>query len=136
METKKQEAIRLAWIEQIGEEAYKHNKVFISEEDGCMDYDLRFGGVINEIEIVSEDKASGWAKVRPKSLSGIENNNGWISILSEEDLKLERGYYWFKWKSADGEENIQIAIVDNRGINLYQEPTHYQPIQKPQPPIF
>ena len=29
--------------------------------------------------------------VRPKSLQGIENNNGWIKIESEKDLPKEKG---------------------------------------------
>jgi len=36
-----------------------------------IDYDLDFDGV---------------GKFRPKSLQGIENNNGWIKIESESDL--------------------------------------------------
>lgn len=72
----------------------------------------------------------------PKQLEGIGDNNGWIKIESEEDLKLDRGYYWFRYRDALGVENIKIAIVDNKGINLYHEPTHYQPIIKPLPPVY
>jgi hypothetical protein len=30
---------------------------------------------------------------RPKSLDGIENNNGWIKIESKDDLP-KKGKYW------------------------------------------
>lgn len=133
METKKQEAIRLAYGEYW--EKYKNDV----DENGFIyfsKYEETFlSDDVGEVEDTF-DYESERAGERPISLRGLSDNNGWISIESEEDLKLERGYYWFKWNSADGEENIQIAIVDNRGINLYQEPTHYQPIQKPNPPIF
>lgn len=132
-ETKKQEAIRLAW--GLLFEKYKES----INEDGYAKFGSTWGLDFYELKNNSDFEMKEWLGYyffRPKSLSGIEDNNGWISIESEEDLKLERGYYWFKWNSTDGEENIQIAIVDNRGINLYQEPTHYQPIQKPNPPIF
>jgi hypothetical protein len=35
---------------------------------------------------------------RPESLSGIEDNNGWINIESEADLPTEPGYYFTKMK--------------------------------------
>ena len=141
-ETKKQEAIRLAWVEAIGRVAYKYNKVFISEDHGCMDYDLRFGDVINEIEIVSEDKASGWAKVRPKSLSGIEDNNGWTSILSEDDLPKEEGSYFTltNYSKEIIERDYPIfsksMTIEDENKWWLENITHYQKIVKPSKPIF
>lgn len=73
-------------------------------------------------------------KIRPKSLQGIENNNGWIKIESEDDLPKEDKWYWVKKKS--GEEILsgyQIGVSKERWLS---EITHYQPIEKPKPPIY
>ena len=79
---------------------------------------------------------------RPKSLQGIENNNGWIKIESEEDLPKEYGEYYFRttynnmitysgWYSSSDKKfydrNHYFEIIDV---------THYQPIEKPKPPIY
>jgi len=71
----------------------------------------------------------------PKSLQGIETNNGWVKIESEADLPKdwEKIYYVF----ANGEVktyNWNPGQVQ-AGWN-YDEITHYQPIQKPKPPIY
>jgi len=66
---------------------------------------------------------------RNKSLQGIENNNGWIKIESEDDLPKEPEFYW---------------VIDKNGIMHqvhYKDITvrycsHYQLIQKPKPPIY
>lgn len=82
---------------------------------------------------------------RPISIRDIDNNNGWIKIESESDLpKITMGNkdykYWifhsdglisdlplswiftFKQMEKQGKTNNTI--------------THYQPIQKPKPPIY
>lgn len=80
--------------------------------------------------------------IRPKSLNGIENNNGWIKIESESDLpKLTIEYYVLK--------NGSLTTAYYRGNNRWIIPendfpktteihkiTHYQPIEKPKPPIY
>lgn len=81
----------------------------------------------------------------PYSLEGIDNNNGWIKIESEADLPKESGLYHVV---CFGVETI-LEFFDNskvKGfihigktyINRYNEigVTHYQPIQKPKPPIY
>jgi len=125
----KEEVIQEAWTDAVGVERYEYLK-----EELIFDGFLHFQPT--SLKSVDTKIIDGCPFYRPKSLSGIENNNGWIRVESEEDLKLERGYYWFKWNSVTGEENIQISLVDNRGINLYQEPTHYRPIVKPKPPLY
>ena len=73
-------------------------------------------------------------KYRPKSLHGIETNNGWIKIESEDDLKVKEGYYAVfntRWK------NDEISIIQIiEPYKLDSTITHYQPIIKPQPPIY
>jgi hypothetical protein len=82
-------------------------------------------------------------RIRPKSLAGIEHNNGWIKIESEEDLpkltikyhvvmngKLSKALYsgknrWF----VNGNDFPKTTEI--HGI------THYQPIIEPKhPPIY
>jgi hypothetical protein len=77
--------------------------------------------------------------VRPKSLHGIETNNGWIKIESEADLPKEKGDYW----CIDRFVNVNpyatffdpesFISLNERWMHRY---THYQPIIKPQPPIY
>ena len=78
-------------------------------------------------------------KIRPKSLQGIENNNGWIKIESENDLPKEDNWFYVfrldnsivlskfrkefnRWEVYEG--------LPTKGI------THYQTIIKPKPPIY
>ena len=75
---------------------------------------------------------------RPKSLTGIENNRGWIKIESEADLPKESGFYFGK----DYEFGTDIMYFDFetkkwKDLSLYiQQVTHYQPIVKPETPIY
>lgn len=68
---------------------------------------------------------------RPKSLKGIENNNGWIKIESEEQYdELENGEYeWY---------NIENGKYDKGDLWSYGVFTHYKIVPKiePQPPIY
>ena len=77
---------------------------------------------------------------RPRTIVGIEHNNGWIRIESEEDLPKESGLYFI----LDEDDNI---IHSEFEINFGQfftkdftydhyELTHYQPIVKPEKPIY
>lgn len=94
-------------------------------EENQIDYDLDFDGV---------------GKFRPKSLQGIENNNGWINIESEDDLPKESGVY----EACINEEyigRIRFSREFNEWSCIYDSdnlrfPSHYQPIIKPQPPIY
>lgn len=72
---------------------------------------------------------------RPKSLKSIENNNGWIRINSEEDLP-KNGNYWVIYN----DDTISDCVKENE---LFEDDeywlkniTHYQPINKPQPPLY
>lgn len=75
--------------------------------------------------------------IRPKSLQGIENNNGWFSI--NESLPNESGYYVMY-----NSENIMLLIELNSTTDfkslkqqfLKDGFTHYQPIIKPNKPHY
>jgi len=72
---------------------------------------------------------------RPKSLSGIETNNNWQKIESEADLPTEANQYW----SVTEKDNEPRLRWCNKFFNEYEDcgkVTHYQPIIKPQPPIY
>jgi hypothetical protein len=86
---------------------------------------------------------------RPKSLQGIENNNGWIKIESESDLPTCDGEYFVNakginnnkqffirsWLNAkkDFNDNWVFTEYPKEWLELY---SHYQPITKPKPPIY
>jgi len=74
---------------------------------------------------------------RPKSLQGIENNNGWIKIESEEDLPTTE----IDCHIIYNNNLMTFSVWDNVLKGFYigivkQNPTHYQPIIKPQPPLY
>jgi hypothetical protein len=137
----KEEKIREAWINTIGEENY--NSVLKNGE--FKDYGWR---KVKSIPMFTEDvyDVLKYSKImfsiRPKSLQGIENNNGWIKIESEEDLPEQGGSYYVT--RCDKVETA-VYVKDNRWLvkgndypktTILHSITHYQPIQKPQPPIY
>ena len=94
METNKQKAIREAWIELIGEENFKYISQFLNE-NGFTNRGKYHWLKSTFSENFIKDNFYVTVEIendrlfRPKSLQGIENNNGWISILSESDLPSE-----------------------------------------------
>ena len=76
-------------------------------------------------------------KIRPKSLQGIETNNGWIKIESEEDLPNYNDENFYNVHDIDNNETCYAKTFDElefmwkKGII-----THYQPIEKHKPPIW
>ena len=83
---------------------------------------------------------------QPRSLQGIENNNGWIRIESEEDLpkedkiechliinngsmELHGGFRRYS------KETFYFFNAKGEGF-LIDSVTHYQPIVKPEKPIY
>ena len=77
--------------------------------------------------------------VRPKSLQGIENNNGWIKIESENDLPTNTEVYHHGIMNGElicfklqHPLNLKRLYKDFQKDNV----THYQPIIKPELPIY
>ena len=126
----KQEAIKKAYSEY-----WEKVKDYV-DNDGYIDNSIpkfTFGQVKNlDLEYKND------VFFRPKSLQGIENNNGWVKIESEKDLPKESGLYFGK----DYEFGTDMTFFDfetkewedSNGYLL--NITHYQPIEKPKPPIY
>lgn len=72
--------------------------------------------------------------VRPKTLQGIEDNNGWIAIKSEEDLPKEEGKYLTHRKNGIIIEEY-FYLKNPFAWQKYYNVTHYQQITKPKPPL-
>lgn len=71
--------------------------------------------------------------IRPKSLSAIDDNNGWIRIESEDDLPKESFNYWIF--QSDLRAVTMKDFYDNKkyyGVKA----THYRPIVKPLKPLY
>lgn len=77
---------------------------------------------------------------RPKSLEGIENNNGWIKIESESDLPKEKFNYSFVYcLKPEIISSVQNNIVRNDQLEeLFEDEwiTHYKPVTKSAAPIY
>jgi len=73
-----------------------------------------------------------------KIIQAIEPQSKWIKIESEDDLPKENGIYWVV------KDDEIVCIEPKKPINFKKlwsdfkkdNITHYQPIQKPEPPIY
>nr|WP_297310389.1 hypothetical protein [uncultured Flavobacterium sp.] len=70
---------------------------------------------------------------RPKSLQGIEDNNSWIKVESEADLPKESYNYWI-FQNDGLIQSMKEYELNKKYYNI--EATHYQPIEKPKPPLY
>ena len=121
----KQEAIKKAYGE------YWENVKDYVDNDGWIDNSIpkfTFGQLKNlDLEYKND------VFFRPKSLQGIENNNGWIKIENEADLPKENTWCFIISKIA-GITHGEF-LIKNKDFWL-TDATHYQPIEKPKPPIY
>lgn len=106
-------------------------------EDGYLYLDREYDVYhIDDIVLVKKDYEIG--SIRPVSLSGIEDNNGWIKINSEDDLPKEDGYCWV----IDDSRAIWPAWYNASEHEFEEAPehwsryTHYKPIPDPDKPLF
>ena len=91
-----------------------------------------YGDITDKIDY--EIEYDGLGKFRPKSLRGIENNNGWIKIESAADLPKEDGFYWV----IDSEASEVIDRYFEKGNHDFfkQFSSHYHPVIKPDLPLY
>ena len=105
------------------------------DENGWLNWCHKKASLIKYMD-VSEIDFDG-IKQRPKSLQGIENNNGWTKIESEDDLpKTDLECYVTNniGRIQFGEfeaETQRFFVNDTRTF-----PTHYIPVVKPIFPIY
>lgn len=129
----KEEKIQEAWIEM--QSHIESEGIPNYNEDGW----AKYGGKQKSeyFKTLEEKQWLGYFFYRPKSLQGIEKNNGWIKIEIEEDLPKKEGIFYvydglnvttafYKYYSKD------FQFVEG----IVARPTHYQPIIKPQQPIY
>lgn len=63
-----------------------------------------------------------------------ENNNGWIKIDSEDQIKdFQNEFCWVIIKSGEVEKMYIHSSNKSFVLNMC---THYQPIEKPKPPLY
>ena len=72
-------------------------------------------------------------------IQGIENNNGWIRIESEDDLPKEGMHHSILLDSEciNGYRNYDVIVFYEVNAKFRKkEISHYQPIEPPKLPIF
>lgn len=87
----------------------------------------------NNIETKFVDKVEYW---RPKSLEGIEDNNGWVKIESEADLPKEDLQCWLIDEEFGTDIGYFSFSTKKWFVDCEQFVTHYKPIIKPEPPKY
>lgn len=120
----KQEIIKQAYGEHWGKVCE-----YVDEKGWCHGY----WNICEVLNGISKPRSQG-TKWRPKSLEGLEDNNGWINIESYQDLPKETGHYWVK---RGREISVNYIIVPESFHSCFlANLTHYKPIEKPKPPIY
>jgi len=105
----------------------------------CPDTDLFKNGISIEIKSVEREYNGSNIKWRPKSLNGLENNNGWIPIKNFNP-KLKECFIKLKF---DGDEFVALFVshkncfvdFDNQQYNL-ETVECFIPIVKPKSPLY
>lgn len=84
---------------------------------------------------ISDYKGSMMA--RPRSLEGVENNNGWICIDSEDDLPKEKVKCHFIDKRHGLVTGLFVPKSEGGDVEfILNNATHYQPIPEPLTPLY
>ena len=97
-------------------------------QDILNDYDIKL--TLSDLDIKNSNPyGDGITTFRPKSLIGIETNNGWTKIDTEEQYNelFNDLYEWYNIK------NKKSWIGD---LDYYGKATHYRIIQPNKPPLF
>lgn len=147
MKTKK-EVIQSAWAENWDLLFYSEREHALQNNGWIPNTGLK---LINKITFdfkemhITYGSPEQW--IRPKSIAGIETNNGWIRIESEADLPKEDidCFYipkrsgkivvgCFRLVSYKGWK--KMFTVDHNIAVGFGHVTHYQPIIKPLAPIY
>jgi hypothetical protein len=73
---------------------------------------------------------------RPKSLKGIENNNGWIKIESESDLPSEDCDCYIEFKDGNIHIDRYFYVEKNFDTYYWKNLVAYIPIPQPKKRIY
>lgn len=140
--TAKEKAIREAYGEY-----WEQVKDFV-DENGWFEYDFYNQDKSQEyktaIDLVCDNISTtsnpSNTHIRPKSLDGISDNNGWISVEDQSSLANEEHYF-----ICNGNNVFSLAYFyishdkkfSNGAISFpINEITHYQQVIKLKPPIY
>lgn len=137
----KQEKIKIEW-----------QKVLRKTTFSCIEHFVTDNGWISQNALSKEEKLLireveiDKDFIRPISLNGIDNNNGWIQVISDFELteysqKLEP--IWILLEDDDNKISILVQpdVNDNYYspddiIYHYADISHFMKIIKPKPPIY
>lgn len=132
----KQEAIKQAWGDdrfnilspKINDNGWLDEDYLINKQEfNLSDCDTENGAYLGLDDLTTY--------YRPKSLKGIEHNNGWTKIESVSDLPKTSGTK-YKVVLADGSmEETDINYSLREVYNLWKI-THYKQIKKDLPPLY
>lgn len=155
MEDKKLAAIQAAYgdawekvKEHVGEDGWCNRSVKGNSTNGMEPEGHGFD--LNSIDLLIPSGAGFYRSVfyplhmffkwRPKSLSGIENNNGWTRCDERMPDKSDAKYYIFENGKLAGTTNgFSINNVRNaylREPDKHVNITHWRPIDPVKPPIY
>ena len=143
-EEKIKKSYKRFWVQlqdEAQEEALRNNGFianrFIGNEYGRLTNLLK----MESKESIDEDNGESIDVYRPIELQGIENNNGWIKLESEDDFPEDNVTCWIIDKN--------LGIVSGKWINAPTEKqqveaknywlenaTHYQVIEEPKEPFY
>ena len=128
----KQELIKEAWgeyYELVKNELDEHGRYSYYDDNS-----IKRKSKLWQFENIETHQISNLNLLIPSSIKGIENNNGWIKIESEEDLPKKGTNCHFILKN--GFSGIFVDLDDSEYLTLRNRGTHYQPIEKPKPPLY
>lgn len=99
----------------------------VSEETDLSLFDAKNG--------MDNDTGIGFVLVRPKSLQGIENNNGWIKIESEDDLPKDYNSL-YDVSNNQNVDSVPMTLHQVKYLYNNNKITHYQKHEKKIPPLY
>lgn len=125
------QAIKRAWSE------IQINRIDYNENGWLKIKPNQYERFYNEFDLLKRNNNTHW--IRPKSISEIENNNGWTRIETDgSNLPNELAHYLMaKEKSVVIIELTNVSNMSTLGASLKKDGfTHYQKIDYPKPPIY
>lgn len=136
MENAKQKAIRLAYVNLIGEEKYEIIKSYIDENGIIKNDDLSNQMLFDSDDVIFSGSLHNDLRYTLKSLQGIENNNGWIKIESGFDLPSDDCECHIEF--SDGSVSIDKYFTNYKMFNQnhWKHIVAYQQIVKPKKRIY